>query len=293
MVFVTTKLKYIIGYGISKDNLKLSNLEEKMSEIYNPQAFAEGEQKANTIKTRIDALLEKSPAGFGFEVVGKELRIYAPYSITFDPGDWSERRKDDAKPYSYIQVENLYAKPQLFDEQLQRINLEIARLEHNQGYAAQLQKLFPSPVQVEAQPAPKPEPVTPKLTPEQEKENRVRRIEERIAEEGRAVELANTLNLTEQVKAHEDELAYLRNKLAVVQAGYERVEWDESKYSSGELEKYIGRIPLFALEALQTAQAKNLFDDFRVWTEQDGDPVLVGRIISSEHKTPYLIEEWS
>lgn len=80
-------------------------------------------------------------------------------------------------------------------------------------------------------------------------------------------------------------------KLALVHEGYVRKEWDEDKYHSGELEKYTGIIPLFALESLQKAQP--LFDDFRVWTERDDcDPILIGRIISTEHKTCYVIAEW-
>lgn len=253
--------------------------------IYNPQAFAEGEQKANELRKTIDALMEKQPSGYEFKTVGQEFRIYAPYNNTPSSGTWSWKREDSGKEYSYINIANL--NEAILNEQLQKIASAIAEKENALGYSKKLQKLFPAPSETQ-----KPEPA--KLTPEQIKENKIRDIEKLIAEEVSATELAVTLKLSEQVKAHEDELAYLRKKLAVTQAGYELVKWDDDKYHSGELEKYIGVIPLFALEALQKAQTECTFDDFRVWTErEDNDPVLVGRIISNEHKTPYVIAKWS
>lgn len=143
------------------------------------------------------------------------------------------------------------------------------------------------------QPTPQPQKhIEPKLTPEQIQENKIRDIEKQIAEEVKAIELAKTLNLSEQITAHEDELEYLRKKLVVVRADYEHANWNEDKYDSKELEKYTGIVPLFALEELQ--KAIDLFDDFRVWVERDdSDPALVGRIICGEHKTPYVIAEWN
>ncbi len=140
---------------------------------------------------------------------------------------------------------------------------------------------------------PQPETKTePKPTLEQIRENKIRDIEKQIAEEVKAIELAKTLNLPEQITAHEGELNYIRKTLAVVQAGYEFAAWDGNKYESVGLEKYTGMVPLFALEELQ--KATGLFDDFRIWEERDDcDPILVGRIICGEHKTPYVIMEWS
>lgn len=256
-----------------------------MTETYYPAAFAEGEARANELKTRIDALVASAPQGFRFEVENRRFKIYAPHNIcVYNRNGWGQA---DYKS-SVRDIENV-SQESLADTLNFLVN-EVKEYEKKEGYAAQLQKLFPVPPEG-AKSAPQPEPAK-KKTDEEEREERIRKIEKEIADEVSAIELATSTEVAAQVKVHEDELEYLRKKLAAVRSGYSRAAWDENKYKSTALEEYNAAIPVFALQSLQKAQQAALFDDFRVWKEQDSDPLLVGRICRAGRKTPYTIAVW-
>lgn len=173
-----------------------------MSEIYNQDAYNEGVRKADEVATAINAMVAKAPKGFNVTVTGNQMQITAPHGIVYGPGRWNITRNT-----TYTNsIETLTEKE--FNEILTLLQTKVAEIDRNSGFTEQMQRRFPSPQLQQEQKAEKPK--EPELTLEQIHEKKIRDIENQISEEVKAVELAKTSNLTEQVTAHEDDLEYLK-----------------------------------------------------------------------------------